>query len=437
MRYRPAKEQGAVLIVSLVMLSLATLIGVSGMTSAHLQERIAGNQKQGTDAFMAAETGVAEVLANSRLSYKNLNRLDPDVLLEDLGGMGPHDVTGEHPAQWWLAQAPEASGSAMTVQVVGGVGNTAARRTLEITLETGLGGPHPEGAYHCFGAACAVDDDDVVVQSDNFDLLFDGRIWPLPSSDDGYVCTSGSCPSDPPENLPEALAEALPVTGLYLVLGDANATAEGPRSVETTSERIHGEPAPVMVSEGVSTGGGNPSGTRASDWKSYVDQLLTHPERKHVQLDADGGPLINDRSPTEYGGSVGSVYVQDFMGNRESPRIHHVEGGGRIGLSGDMHGAGILVISDDVRLDPGTGNSITFEGLVILLEGAHLNADEASVNIFGSVVSLAGDDGNLFDDLSGNINIRYSPEALDNLREHGLWDAAFEHPQITAWRELM
>ncbi|TVQ72529.1 MAG: hypothetical protein EA372_07410 [Chromatiaceae bacterium] len=437
MHYRPVKEQGAVLIVSLVMLSLATLIGVSGMTSAHLQERIAGNQKQGTDAFMAAETGVARVLAQARLGYEDSNRLDPDVLIEDLDGMGPHDVSGEHPAQWWIAETPETHGSAMTVKVVGGVGNTAAQRTLQITLSTGLGGPHPEGAYHCFGAACALDDnDDVDVQSDSFDLLFDGRVWPLPSSDDGYVCTSGTCPDNPPENLPEALAEAPSLAGLYLVLGDAGSTAEGPRSVETMLERIHGEPAPIMVSEGVSTGGGNPSGTSASDWKDYVEQLVTHPERKHVQLDADGGPLINDRSPTEYDGAVDSVYVQDFMGNRESPGIYHVEGGGRIGLSGDVHGAGILVISDDVRLDPSTSNSITFEGLVILLEGAHLNAEAASVNIFGSVISLAGGDGNLFDDLSGNINIRYSPEALDNLRERGLWDAAFEHPQITAWREL-
>ncbi|MGM0677663.1 pilus assembly PilX family protein [Ectothiorhodospira marina] len=425
MRYRPVKEQGAVLIVSLVMLSLATLIGVSGMSSAHLQERIAGNQKQGTDAFMAAETGVAEVL---RASREVVHWPDVDELLTRLSGEGPHPLPDGQTAQWWIPERPEASGSTMSVLVAGGVGSTAAQRTLKITLGTGFGGPHPEGAYHCFGPACTSR------AEENFDLgdlglAFDGRLWPLPDREDGYTCESGQCPEDPPH----AVEDALPLPGLFAILEGSGADGAAPREVAHSSDQVQGQPTPILVSDGMSTGGGgDANGTLAEDWRNYVNQLISHPDRKHVMLDGDTANTVNGVSVKGE-----TVYVQDFMGSHEAPRIHYVEGEGSIGLGGHEHGAGILVISDAITLTPSSGTSVTFEGLVILLEGAQLEANEATVNIFGSVVSLAGEDGNLFDDLSGNINIRYSPEAMDNLREHGLWDAAVTHPMITAWQEVM
>lgn len=50
-------QQGGVLIISLVILLVMTLLGVSAMTGSGLQERMVGNQKQVIGASMAAEAG--------------------------------------------------------------------------------------------------------------------------------------------------------------------------------------------------------------------------------------------------------------------------------------------------------------------------------------------------------------------------------------------
>lgn len=52
-------QQGEALIVSLLLVVSATLISVAGITTSVLQERIAANQKQIVETYMAAETGIA------------------------------------------------------------------------------------------------------------------------------------------------------------------------------------------------------------------------------------------------------------------------------------------------------------------------------------------------------------------------------------------
>ncbi len=51
-------QQGAVLIVSLVMLIIMTLLGISAMNNTVMQERMAGNQRNSTLAFQAAEAAL-------------------------------------------------------------------------------------------------------------------------------------------------------------------------------------------------------------------------------------------------------------------------------------------------------------------------------------------------------------------------------------------
>jgi Tfp pilus assembly protein PilX len=53
------EQRGAALVVGLVLLLVATTLGVAALTSTVTEERIAGNQKQISEAFMAAETGIA------------------------------------------------------------------------------------------------------------------------------------------------------------------------------------------------------------------------------------------------------------------------------------------------------------------------------------------------------------------------------------------
>jgi len=64
-----AKQQGAVLVVGLIMLLVMTVIGLSAMRSTILEEKMAGNFRDSNIAFQAAETvlrdGEKDVLCQS------------------------------------------------------------------------------------------------------------------------------------------------------------------------------------------------------------------------------------------------------------------------------------------------------------------------------------------------------------------------------------
>ncbi len=57
---RPNREKGAVLAVSLLLLLVLTLIGVSSMQGTLLEEKMAGNAKDRNLAFQTSESGLRE-----------------------------------------------------------------------------------------------------------------------------------------------------------------------------------------------------------------------------------------------------------------------------------------------------------------------------------------------------------------------------------------
>jgi len=54
------RQRGAVLVVSLVMLVVLTLLGVSVMNITQLEERMASNSQEMAQAFQSAETGLSQ-----------------------------------------------------------------------------------------------------------------------------------------------------------------------------------------------------------------------------------------------------------------------------------------------------------------------------------------------------------------------------------------
>jgi len=67
-------QQGAVLIVSLILLLILTLVGVSGMKMTSLEERMSGNYKDHEMAFQAAEAALVE--AENFLENTDLTTVD-------------------------------------------------------------------------------------------------------------------------------------------------------------------------------------------------------------------------------------------------------------------------------------------------------------------------------------------------------------------------
>ena len=57
------RQEGAALVVGLIMLMVLTLLAISGMNTATLELQMAGNSQFAENAFQAAETGVDRALA--------------------------------------------------------------------------------------------------------------------------------------------------------------------------------------------------------------------------------------------------------------------------------------------------------------------------------------------------------------------------------------
>jgi type IV pilus assembly protein PilX len=55
-------QQGAALVVGLILLLVITLLAISGMSTASLELQMAGNAQFGQNAFQAAETGIEQAM---------------------------------------------------------------------------------------------------------------------------------------------------------------------------------------------------------------------------------------------------------------------------------------------------------------------------------------------------------------------------------------
>lgn len=61
----PHRQKGAVLIVSLLILLVLTLVGISGMSNTGLEERMANNYQHSTLAYQGAESALESILRAS------------------------------------------------------------------------------------------------------------------------------------------------------------------------------------------------------------------------------------------------------------------------------------------------------------------------------------------------------------------------------------
>lgn len=77
------RQQGAVLLTGLVLLFVITLLGVSGMQSVTLDERIISNMQSASLAFHGAEAGLSNCEANVQAQLGNVY------------------AYGSFPADWW------------------------------------------------------------------------------------------------------------------------------------------------------------------------------------------------------------------------------------------------------------------------------------------------------------------------------------------------
>jgi type IV pilus assembly protein PilX len=81
---RPAHAQhGAVLIISLVLLAIMTLLGVTAMNMNTMEERMAANSQEVNRAFQAAETGLNAALSDNNAFTTAAPVTDEEVTIGD------------------------------------------------------------------------------------------------------------------------------------------------------------------------------------------------------------------------------------------------------------------------------------------------------------------------------------------------------------------
>jgi type IV pilus assembly protein PilX len=56
------RQQGAALVVGLILLLVITVLAISGMSTASLELQMAGNAQYGQNAFQASETGIEQAM---------------------------------------------------------------------------------------------------------------------------------------------------------------------------------------------------------------------------------------------------------------------------------------------------------------------------------------------------------------------------------------
>lgn len=75
---RYGKQQGAALVVALIMLLVMTVLGVSTMSTASMELRMAANDRFSENAFQLAETGLDTVMAGL-----SSGTIDPPLAVDD------------------------------------------------------------------------------------------------------------------------------------------------------------------------------------------------------------------------------------------------------------------------------------------------------------------------------------------------------------------
>lgn len=165
----PRRQAGAVLIISLLMLLIMTLVGITAMSSTTMQEKMAGNMRDRNTAMQASEAALKTTeaaltaLVNKPSEVANCNAMTcvwPRGAAPDLSSQS---------ANWWTSNALE-YGTAGTVDISGIQSDpryiVEAQADIPDALDVGQETPTGRTFYRITARGTgATDDAQVILQS--------------------------------------------------------------------------------------------------------------------------------------------------------------------------------------------------------------------------------------------------------------------------------
>ncbi len=383
-------QRGIALLLSLLILMVLTLLGISAFHNSHIQERSAGNMRLQSVAFEAAASGAVDAI-NFFDAYKATG---PDA------NCGELDHDGWNGATAWVTR--------------GSVGEaTVKQRMYCLADEYPSEGPCEENAWDCRPARSQLfvlsrgeitSGGQVVAQRDievRLDIGGGGGI----NVGCGAICFPGCNPGT--FNFPTSNAFRVDGNGGPAITGACQGMRDGIRN-GVSNNRIGNYV------------GGIHATTPESAWETpeSTELFRTNLETSAVNAQAAGECMVYCfRSGNAY------EYGTPQFGTIADPQITYITGSAWMG--GDVSGAGILVVQGNLSWE-GTPQ---FRGLILVLGGSFTIAGGGSGGQHaGSVVILNrnGNNGsfgvaNFYNEGGGNALYRYDCAALWDA--HALLDA--------------
>lgn len=112
MRFTPKNQQGAALVIGLILLLIMTLLGVTGMNTASLELIMTSNEQFSENAFQAAEVGIERTLATGGFTTAG----GPSTVENDVGTGDSYVATTSYQVE---TAVPPRVGSAFSRGVAG------------------------------------------------------------------------------------------------------------------------------------------------------------------------------------------------------------------------------------------------------------------------------------------------------------------------------
>ncbi len=372
------EENGFVLVLTMLLLLVATLIGLSAVNTAVYDNRISGNKRMSEQAFYIAEAGINEFLGRFRE-----------------GATGELKDNAPLNSNWKLFIASNEE-MAEKIGYSSSDGDHIFVRSLQNPLVYGVEIRHKVNiANHVITKAGAP-----LYIATSYGYTREGGKKVIEAD---FI---GSPTFDPPAALYAERPVDVHGTSTYIEGKDRCGTRNKPGILTTLLESTN----PINIS-GSPTIEGNPGilyNGEDLDLKEAVDYLrkdadgFTYDYNSNQTLtgccDSWGTPTSTGTStPITYEGPMNIVYF-------------NMHGSNTIKLAGQSHGAGLLLVDGNLELNGG----FTWYG-VIIVTGALDYTGGGEKNVTGGV--LTGETTAVQVDVGGNAGIMYCSEVADKLRK--------------------
>ncbi len=390
---RLGEERGMVLVIGMLLLLVVTLMGISALNTSTYDIRISGNERASVQAFYVAEAGINEFMGRFRASATN-------------------KITDSDPSNptWKLLLAKDPGKGATPIGYVSGDPNSIP--SLQNDLDFGVEIRHK------------VDEANKVTEYGGVPIYILRSHGFTP--DGGHKVLEVELIKSPNYDPPSALYSERPVrvrgNSTYISGNDVCGTTNKPGITTTTTT------TPSVIESGTpSIDGAPPKVTHASTLlpanlpltemvgylKSDANFKYSYNENQTLTNYSDswGTPTSSDTTvPITYTGPMNIVYF-------------NLQGTQTLKLTGDCHGAGILLIDGNLEINGG----FTWYG-VILATGAMGYTGIGRRNVTGGI--MAGENATKEIEIDENTGILYCSTVSNRLTE------IVPPLKITRWREV-